>query len=335
MRTFVASVVFCVLSVCEAHAQTDSRLWGAAGEHEAQAARRLTPVNPHPPASANPELLQGVKRIVLLGNSITYAGDYVTELELALLARGIEIEILNLGLPSETATPLTEAENAEHLRRYGFGRPALGERLERVLAEARPDVVFASYGMNDGSSLPAGEESVRRFAHAMEGLRATAKRYGVREVVHLTPPVYDAAANPGATDYDPMLARFSEWLRERRRDGWVVVDVHTPMRRALDERRGREPGFAFARDGVHPGPEGHRLIADEILGLVGHSPTPAAGKQVRDLVHQRMTLLRDAWLTRTRHTRPGIRAGLPLDEARARAEEIAGAIRMLLPPPAP
>jgi lysophospholipase L1-like esterase len=289
-------------------------LVGGCGQMRTSAAAR--------PRAEVPELLRGVRRVVFLGNSITYAGDYVTDVEMALLARGVDVEVLNLGLPSETATRLTEAENAEHLRRYGFGRPFLGERLERVLAETRPDLVFASYGMNDGSSLAAGEESVRRFGEAMEELRAVAKRYGVKEVVHLTPPVYDAAANPDAADYDPMLARFSEWLVARRRDGWNVVDVHTPMRRALDERRRSEPTFAFARDGVHPGREGHALMAREILAFLGDTSTTGADEELRSLVHQRMGVLRDAWLTRTRHTRPGMQPGLPLEEARARAAEL-------------
>ena len=51
--------------------------------------------------------LRGVRRIVFLGDSITQAGDYVTDFECGLLARGIQVEVLNLGLGSETATDLT------------------------------------------------------------------------------------------------------------------------------------------------------------------------------------------------------------------------------------
>ena len=51
-----------------------------------------------------------------------------------LLAHGFEVEILDLGLASETVTDLTQEENAAHLRSFGFGRPFLSERLDRVLA---------------------------------------------------------------------------------------------------------------------------------------------------------------------------------------------------------
>ena len=279
--------------------------------------------------SQTPVPLTGVKRVLFLGNSITYAGDYLVEVELALLARGVEVEVLNLGLPSETATTLTAAENAEHERRHGFGRPFLEERLARVLAETRPELLFASYGINDGSSLAPGEESVRRFGEAMERLRSIAAGYGVREVVHLTPPVYDARANPEVPDYDPTLARFSEWLLDRRRDGWLVVDVHGAMRRALDEGRARDPAFALARDGVHPGPEGHALMARQLLALLGIAPATDAPEELRALVRERMALLRDAWLARTRHTRPGLRPGLPLEEAVESAARITTRIHSL------
>ncbi len=40
------------------------------------------------------------------------------------------------------------------------------------------------------------------------------------------------------------------------------------------------------------------------------------------LVVTRQNLLRDAWLTKTGHKRPGIKPGLPLPEAEAKAKEI-------------
>jgi hypothetical protein len=61
-------------------------------------------------------ILRGVHRIFFLGDSITQAGDYVTDCECWLLAHGFQIEILNLGLGSETASDLTSEENAAHLK---------------------------------------------------------------------------------------------------------------------------------------------------------------------------------------------------------------------------
>jgi hypothetical protein len=52
--------------------------------------------------------------------------------------------------------------------------------------------------------------------------------------------------------------------------------------------------------------------------VAGH----AHGAKILELVTQRQVLMRDAWLTATGHQRPGVRAGLPLAEAQAKARAI-------------
>lgn len=299
-------------------------------------------------------LLKASPRIVVLGDSITYGGDYVTDFACWLLSRGMTNEVLNLGLSSETATDLTEAENADHLQRHKFGRPLLSERLERVLAGTKPDLVIACYGMNDGGSLPAGEAGTKRFMQAIENLRAAAGRHGAKAVIHLTPPVQDAGPGKEVSAHDVALAAYSRALLARRADGWRVADIHGPMREALDARRRSEPAFKFAGDGVHPNREGHWLMAQPLIRYFGDADAAGRAKDedlfagrpdaaaIRALVHQRMCVLRDAWLTATKHTRPGVKAGLPLDEAAAKARELTAQIAAKLasapsasPSPAP
>jgi lysophospholipase L1-like esterase len=293
-------------------------------------------------AQMRPAVLDGVQRILFLGDSITQAGDYVADVDAWLVSRGIDVEVVNLGLASETATALTDAENDGHLEAHGFGRPFLGERLDRVLAAIRPDLVFACYGMNDAGSLPADETGDRRFAAAMTHLRDAALQAGARRVVLCTPPVHDARGDVSQASHDASLARYSAWLRSRRAQAWDVVDIHGPMRQALDERRARDPAFAFARDGVHPGPEGHWLMAVQILtqllgaDLAGVGSAdqlfPNQGMEVRGLVGTRMRTLAAAWMTAIGHTRPGVPGGpgaapgLPLQDAR---EEVAVMTRQI------
>jgi len=278
------------------------------------------------------------RRIVFLGDSITYAGDYVTDVACWLEANGSTAEVVNLGVPSETASDLTEAENAGHVKAHRFPRPPLGERLARVLAETKPDLLFACYGMNDGSSLPADDAGLRRYQEAIGNLRTAALQAGVRQVVLITPPVFDARAKHAANDFDPSLTRYTDWLlRQRDTAGWRVVDVHGPMRAALDTARLNDPAFVFSKDGVHPGREGHALMARAILTQFGgatlaadrtaESFFAADGQNRRKVVAERMALLRDAWLTQTRHTRPGLKAGLPLPEAEKQAAELTRRLR--------
>lgn len=295
-----------------------------------------------------PASLRDVHRIVFLGDSITQAGDYVTDFDSWLVAQGLNIEVLNLGLGSETAADLTEPENTPHKTAFGFVRPAVSERLERVLAETKPDWLIVCYGMNDGGCLPPDESGTQRFAAAITHLRDVALKAGVRRVVLCTPPVQDAKGDVAQKTHDENLTRYSTWLMARKTERWDVVDIHGPMRHVLDEGRRNDPAFALAGDGVHPGREGHWIMAASILtqslgvNLEGVSSAEqlfhANGKEIRDRVHARMALLFDAWMTRIGHTRPGVTGapGMPpgpsVSDANVKASEIAKEIAKLQAP---
>ncbi len=266
-----------------------------------------------------PAPLRKVHRIVFLGDSITQAGDYVTDVECWLLSKGISIEVLNLGLGSETATDLTDAENEGHLKAHRFGRPFISERLDRVLAATKPDMVIACYGMNDGSVLPADETGLKRFSDSVTRLREAAMKAGARRVVICTPPVYDSGDKTKPGVHDENLSRYSAWIMAQKAKRWDVVDIHGPMRKELDAGREANPGFRFAGDRVHPGREGHWLMAREILTqflgakLEGVSSAEqffaSNGNEIRRLVGERRSLLSSAWLTTTKHKRPGVPGG--------------------------
>src|ERR1044072_2610468 len=55
------------------------------------------------------DFLPGVQRIVFLGDSITYSGEYVDNFELFLFCRDPQrkFEVINAGLPSETVSGLS------------------------------------------------------------------------------------------------------------------------------------------------------------------------------------------------------------------------------------
>ncbi len=291
-----------------------------------------------------PAPLKDIKRIVFLGDSITQAGDYVTDIECWLLSQGINIEVINVGLGSETATDLTEAENADHLHNHGFGRPFISERLGRILEATRPDLVFACYGMNDAGSLPQNEEGLKRYAEAIKKLRTTVLKAGAKRIVLCTPPVWDTTANQAQS-----LTQYTSWLLAQRQNGWDVVDIHGPMRKALDDGRRQDPAFKFADDGVHPGRAGHWLIANAILTqflnaqLGGISSAEdlfkTNGTEIRSLVNARMRTLFEAWMSKVGHTRPevpggpGMPPGISVEEASAKATTLSTQITAKIPAP--
>jgi lysophospholipase L1-like esterase len=280
-----------------------------------------------------------VKRVLFLGDSITYSGTYVALVEAYFLTRYPDrvIEFINLGLPSETVSGLSEEGHAGGQ----FPRPDLHERLERVLKHAKPDLVFACYGMNDGIYLPLNEERFAKFREGISWLHAKVTGAGAL-LIHVTPPTFDEMKG-GHAGYSATLAKYSEWLlRQRKLNDWDVVDVHGPMDAYLAYRRKSDADFAYAGDGVHANELGHWIIAKQILLHLGaHELGDAAdgkamlkdyphGQQLLKLVQQRQDIMKDAWLNATGHKRPGMNHGMPLPEAMKTGAEIEKEIRTML-----
>ena len=303
------------------------------------------------PKSDPAKFLPGVKRILFLGDSITYDGRYAAyfETQWRLHFRDRPVEFINCGLPSETVSGLSEEGHAGGK----FPRPDLHERLARVLKKTQPDLVFACYGMNDGIYLPFAEDRFGKFKDGMTKLHQQVETAGAK-IIHLTPPVFDAvpikqrvaaadkvSADRPFADYDKVLERYSEWLLTMRDKSWRVVDLHGPMAAALESKRRQTPAFTFAADGVHPSQEGQLLLGKTLVeGLqapfaaqplqFGDINTPSSlHAKMFKLVHERQRILTDAWLTDIGHRRP-MPAGQPLGKAQAKAAEIEGRILALL-----
>ena len=279
---------------------------------------------------------QEYRRIVFLGDSITYAGQYVEFVEAALRLKnpGMTTEFLDIGLPSETVSGLSEPGHAGG----AFPRPTLHERLDRVLAKAKPDLIVACYGMNDGIYYPLDEKRTKAFQDGMIKLHDKVTATGAR-IIHVTPPVFDplpikSRVLPAGRDryeqpfegYNSVLDAYSEWLlAQRKAMKWEVIDVHGPMNHALAEQRKTNPQFTYARDGIHPSPEGHLVIARVFLNTWGlkvkldGTPDHVNGAAILSTIHKKQDLLRYAWLSSVGHKRPGVPKGLPLAEAEKQA----------------
>jgi lysophospholipase L1-like esterase len=284
--------------------------------------------------------LARVQQVLVLGDSITYAGQYVEDLEAWCATRlpDQRIEFINIGLPSETVSGLSEEGHAGGQ----FPRPDLHERLARVLAKTKPDLVLVCYGMNDGIYLPFDEGRFRRFQEGIEWVRRKLAPTGAH-ILHLTPPPFDETKG-GHPGYAATLQRYAQWLLDQRGKGWDVVDLNGPMTRYRDKRRRLEPNFALAGDGVHPGDLGHWLMAREILQHWGADDVSGTdsmaalmtnhpqGEAVLKLVQRKQRMLKDAWLSDIGHKRPGMKQGMPLPEARIEAAKLDRQIRELTLP---
>lgn len=295
-------------------------------------------------AAEIPAELRAAKRIAFIGDSITQGGDYVVDFECFLLANGVTTEVINLGLSSETASDLTAKENEPHLTRHKFGRPNVSERFARTISTVKPDLLVVCYGMNDGDNLPAGEEGTKRFAKACEYINKSAGNLGVKKVIFCTPPVFDARGKQ--SQHEDNIIAYTDWLLSKRADGWTIADIHGPMAKALAEGRAKDPNFKLAGDGVHPGREGHWIMARAVIEAAAGAKLdgvadatalfPKNGAEIRKLVLERCSMLHGSWLTLCGHKRPGVpggpnaKMGLPKDEAAKKSAETSAKIAELM-----
>lgn len=272
------------------------------------------------------------KRILFLGNSITYAGAYITDIETYLVLHypRSNVEFINAGLPSETVAGLSEPGHAGGQ----FPRPDLHERLSRVLAITKPDVVFACYGINDGIYMPFDASRFKAYRDGMQWLHDTLQKNGVKKIVFVTPPVYDDSAYGTKQGYNIVLDKYAEWLLAQKDSLlWEVADIHFPMTRYLEEQRVINPSFKLAQDGVHPGETGQWLMAKAVLlylkqdvkndndfaSTISNYPN---GQKVYQLISKRQMIMKDVWLTAAGHKRPGMNTGMPLPEAKRKYDSL-------------
>jgi len=144
-----------------------------------------------------------------------------------------------------------------------------------------------------------------------------------------------------------VLDKYADWLLSQRKTAkWEVADIHYPMKKYLAAHRKVDAafgvdGFALANDGIHPGEAGHWLMAKQVLIYLGekyaakYADVKTAmenhknGGEILKLVTERQNFMKDAWLAATGHTRPGMKTGMPLNEAISKATEIGNKIAAL------
>jgi lysophospholipase L1-like esterase len=287
------------------------------------------------PSSA-PEMLNG--RIMLLGDSITQDGRYVSiiEYELFKYYPKNDIDLISIGLSSETVSGLTEPK-------HSYPRPNAHERLGRALKKIKPQTVIACYGMNDGIYHPQSDERFQAYKDGIQKLIADIKAAGAKLII-LTPSIYDAAVvadkvvGADAVEfgysfpykgYNDVLSDYSSWLLSLMVENVQVIDLNGPMLTFTKKQRVDNPDFAFSTDGVHPQLAGHVFMAHTFLHKVG-VPIEVVDPQIVaeqleqvelfQLVQKRRSMRSLAWLVDVGFIKPGDYNALPLDEAEAKAQ---------------
>ncbi|MEE3076366.1 MAG: SGNH/GDSL hydrolase family protein [Planctomycetota bacterium] len=267
------------------------------------------------------------KRIVFLGDSITQNGTYISHIQYFLEKSNPNetFDILGLGLSSETLSGLSEPNHAGGR----FPRPCLFERLGRLLEKAHPDIVFACYGMNDGIYMPLNEERFGAFKKGVLDLLEACQVSGVERIFLITPPIYDLPLDAGGFNYDSVLTHYAEWEQSQQQDRVHVIDLHTTMRAARATR-----DTPFSRDRVHPGEEGHWVIAQAVLRDLGLDPGSMGLEDMKaDPLYQAVAELRQhrskSWMSHIGYTREKTVAPTPLSDTLEKEKSLRKRIEVL------
>lgn len=296
-------------------------------------------------------------QILFLGDSITQAGLYATFIQTWLWAEypDLKLDIIDLGLNGETASGNSEKD-------HPYPRAHIHERIDRILKNTDPDLVFICYGMNDGIYHPFSEKRFADYQNGIKRLLKKLKKPG-RKIVLMGPPPFDlftfrqkhpvAPENAGddfpfsyktpAQNYDQVLKKYGQWITEQNPSVAATVDLHTPLTQLIKARRADAPDYKFG-DGIHPPVEGHLEMALSILDTLGvdrnkadtllkdltHINTPQSPTTLWNNILKRHRLLTLAWIEHVGHMKPGKAKTPTLKEAQKQAATMEVEIHRIL-----
>ena len=268
------------------------------------------------------------RKVAFLGDSITQSGGYITftDYYLQKLYPDQAFDIYPLGLSSETLSGLSEPNHANG----AFPRPCLFERLGRLLDKVKPEVIVACYGINDGIYMPLEDKRFASFKAGVGKLIEQSKGGGVKEILLLTPPIYDITTKGDEFNYDTVMTAYADWEKTLEIPHVHVIDLHGAMRKARAAR-----AHPFSRDHVHPDESGHLLMAKTVLGafhveLPDESLDRVHADELYRLIDQKRKLRAKGWMSHVGYTREKTVAPQPLGNTEteaSRLQEMIDAVR--------
>lgn len=198
-------------------------------------------------------------RVAIIGDSITEQKLYSRFIETYLLActGRKDIKCFQFGWGGETA--------------QGFSA-----RLENDLSVFNPTVATTCYGMNDGRYVPYDPSIGANYEKWMRAVLQGLQKVGVTSIVAGSPGAVDTRwfVKGGATadQYNDNLAHLRDIDKKLAAEYQTAfAEVHDEMIKAMAAAKAKLGADydVCGRDGVHPGPNGHLLMAAAFLKGLG------------------------------------------------------------------
>jgi len=239
-------------------------LMGQAVFAQAQPAAPETDQKQFPATLRQLELKDG-DSIVLLGDSITHQRLYTQYVEDFFYTRfpNKRLKIHNAGVGGARALDAMD-------------------RFDRDVAAYQPKYVTILLGMNDGTYRSYDEATFQTYQQDMTKLLDRIAEIGA-VAIPMTPTMFDTRALrlrskdskriESTRLYNSVLAYYGGWLQEETyARGLGFVDMYSPLNQITYAERKKNSDFTLIPDAVHPGPDGHVIMAVAVihdLGLAG------------------------------------------------------------------
>lgn len=211
-------------------------------------------------------LLRKGDRVAIVGDSITEQKQYSKFMELYLLAcvPELDLTVYQFGWSGERA-------------------PGFANRMENDFVPWNPTVVTTCFGMNDGSYRPYEEGIGKTYEAGIRRIQTRCKELGARLVEGGPGPVDSGTWRSNEPDadqyYNANLAKLSEIAGAvAAENGFAYAGLHPLMMNVMRDAKASlgEDYPVCGGDGVHPGANGHLVMAYAFLkamGLDGHIGT--------------------------------------------------------------
>ncbi len=166
----------------------------------------------------------------------------------------------------------------ERIAQFGWSgerAPGFLSRLNTDVFPFKPTVATTCYGMNDGSYVALTDAIADTYRTNQKAIVEAMKKAGVRSIVIGSPKCVDTTAykrTPDASVYNENLGALAKIDQEiAKEEGIIYADVYGETTAAMKKSKakfGRDYVFA-GPDGVHPGPNGHLVMAYAFLKALG------------------------------------------------------------------
>lgn len=164
------------------------------------------------------------------------------------------------------------------------------DRFDKDVAAYKPKYVTILLGMNDGTYRSYDEATFQTYQQDMTKVLNRIAEMGA-VAIPMTPTMYDTRAHQIRTKdpakaeatrlYNSVMAYYGMWLQEEAyARGLGFVDMYHPLNQITREQREKTPNFTMIPDAVHPGPDGHVIMAAAMIRDLGLA-APVASVQVR------------------------------------------------------